>query len=136
MWDLFYGNTSPPPPGITFPAQLNIAEDMLNTVDGLTTATIKQMDPDYGTVLQTSTAVILKRNTGVVTTGVGDGELGEANCSHIRIWAQTMTPVNFIPKYRDQITDAEGITWMIPEDVQMQSFNGFYVFERCVQVKT
>jgi hypothetical protein len=131
MWDLFYGGGSPPP-NTTFP--WSIADDMLNIVDGLTTATVKQTNPDTGAVVETATGVtILKRNTGVVTVAVGDGELGTVNCSHIRIWASTCP---FVPKYRDLITDQEGITWMIPEQVQMESFNGFYTFAQCQQVKT
>jgi hypothetical protein len=123
---------NPPPAGTTFP--FSIADDMLGIVDGLTTATVKQTDPDSGATVQTATGVtILKRNTGVVSMAVGDGEGAYVNCSHIRIWASTCP---FVPKYRDLLTDQEGITWMVGQRVDMESFNGFYVFSDCTQLKT
>lgn len=123
---------NPPPAGTTFP--FSIADDTLSFVDGLTFATVQQTDPDSGAVVQTASNVtILKRNTGVISVPADEGEIAYVNCSHIRIWASTCP---FVPKYRDLLTDQESITWMIGKRVDMESFNGFYVFSDCTQLKT
>jgi hypothetical protein len=129
----------PPPPGINFP--FSIASDMLSIMglpgsygSPLTYATVVQTDPDTGAAVATATNVtILKRNTGVVSQDVGEGQIAWVDCSKIRIWASTCA---FVPKYLDKLTDAEGMVWIIGKQVSMESFNGFYTFEKCVQLKT
>ncbi len=123
---------NPNPPGITFPFE--IGQDMLGIVDGITPVTVTQTNPDTMTAVQTATNVAaLKKITGVQTQAIGDGEIGYVNLSRIRIWASTCP---FVPKYRDTILDAEGVTWMVGQKVTIEGFNSFYVCDECTQVKT
>lgn len=120
-----------PPPGVTFP--FSVANDMLAVMDGLTQVVVKQIEPTTGAVLQTATATALKKITGVTTVGVDEGEIGTVSQSRMRLWASTCP---FVPKYRDQIVDAEGVTWQVGKTVRIEGFGGFYVADDCVQVKT
>jgi hypothetical protein len=120
----------PPPPGITFP--WSIADDMLGIVDGLTQATVNQCDPDTGDVTQTASNVtVLKKITGSRTVTIGEGEVSEVKLSRFRIWVSTCP---FVPRYRDQILDAQGVLWWIGETVTTEGFGSFYVCDNCIQV--
>ena len=86
-------------------------EDFAVVTDGLDSVSVRQINPDSGATLATSTSVsVLKRapQRAPSSTGFG-GEVGAETC---RFWIEA-DDLSFVPRTRDQITDADSVVWDI-----------------------
>lgn len=98
----------------------------------LTPVTVTQTNSDTGATVTTAENVTaLKRKSLKAVVPAGGGEIS-ATTSSFRLWAEGL---DFVPKARDVIADADGVSWDI-QDVSVEGFGGFYVCDPCVKVRT
>lgn len=100
-------------------------------VDGLDLLTVQQIDPDTGIVTATSEDVTcLKRLTQKATVAVGEGEVGSAMSGFTLV----ASGVSFVPKDRDRVIDADGVTWIIG-NVTIGGFGTLYQCADCTKLR-
>jgi hypothetical protein len=104
----------------------NIGADFSEFMAGAAAAavTVRQINPDDGGTIATATNVTaLKRSRRRQPFGVASGaELGSDQCRFIL----RASEVGFLVKARDEILDADGVTWHI-QSVSAIAFNQLYV---------
>lgn len=111
---------------------VNPGEDYSIVMDGLDTVTVTQINPDTGAVLATSAAVTaMQRFPRTETVSVGEGEVGATFSS----FALVAAGLSFVPKARDQITDADSVVWEI-ENVTTGGFGTLYLCPDCVRKRS
>jgi hypothetical protein len=98
-------------------ALASVASDFAGAMVWAEPVTVAQIDPDTDTDT-TAAGVTLGSATGVPALkrvrrrrplAVGGGELGRDECR----FTFAAAAVSWVPKARDQITDAEGVTWQV-----------------------
>jgi hypothetical protein len=105
--------------------------DYAAVVDGLDELTVQQVGADEATVTATSENVTcLKKTPRRETAQVGDGEVGAEACGFTLV----ASGLSFVPRTRDRITDADGVTWSIG-DVTVGGFGTLYYCENCTKLR-
>lgn len=75
-----------------------------------TSVTVRQINPDTGATIATAANVAaMKRSRRRQPFGVAGGELGSDQCRFIL----RASEVGFLVKARDEILDADGVTWHV-----------------------
>src|SRR5262249_30484704 len=104
----------------------NIGADFSEFMAGAAAAavTVRQINPDDGSTIATATNVTsLKRSRRRQPFEVANGELGSDQCRFVL----RASEVGFLPKARDEIVDADGVTTWHIQSVSAIAFNQLYV---------
>lgn len=108
-----------------FPTREQIAQDFRENAPGLTEVTVYQINPDNGATTATAEEVTaLKRVHSKSAMSIGDGEIPDERC---RFWL-VAEDMEFTPKRRDKIEDADGITWTL-DSADLVAFGALAVCE-------
>jgi hypothetical protein len=100
----------------------NVGADFSAFMAGAATVTVRQINPDDGTATATAPNVTaLKRSRRRQPFGVSGGELSSDQCRFIL----RASEVGFLVKARDEIVDAEGVSWHV-ESANAIAFNQLY----------
>jgi hypothetical protein len=91
-----------------FPA--DIGADFEAYAPGTATVTVRSINPDTGATLETADVTALKRTRKRSPFTVGGG--GELSADDCRFVCRTSS-LGFTPKTRDEIEDADGVTWQV-----------------------
>lgn len=106
-----------------FPA--DIGQDFAAVVDGLTSVTVTQINPDTGAETASCEGVTcLAGDREQETAGVGDGSVPAERTG----FTLRASEVSFEPRERDRVTDADGIVWSL-DSVSVEGRGSLYVCE-------
>ena len=101
----------------------DVGADFSDFCAGQADVTVRQINPDTGATIATANNVTAlkrsrRRNPFAVAMG---GELGGDRCRFVL----RASEVGFVPKARDEITDAAALVWQV-EAVEAIGFNQLY----------
>lgn len=100
-------------------------DEIFDFVDGITTVSVREINPDGGALISTDTGVeCLRRQVMANEKRMGEGA---AEVQEVRFHLRAST-MNRVPKKRDRIVEADGTVWVI-NSVASAAFSSRYVCE-------
>lgn len=110
-----------------FPA--TVGTDIFLFADGVGACTVRQINPDTGATIATSTSVpYISPDSRTQTAPVGDGEVGLTEDEFLL----KASSVSFVPRARDEIQTEDGSVWIVG-DVKRLAYDSLYNCTECVK---